>query len=342
MSMAKKMAQRTAAIEADSTRKTAEQTDRPVTSTGRLLDVQLRVNAAEDRATAAAQEAANAKDLLDDAMRQIEDLKSAKADSAGATNVEIATLVEVPGRRRVLSPNEYAELRDNLLKNPLVHPIVYRPLGDGRNEIVSGSNRVSIYRDDGRTHILGMPFSGDAKSAELGATFANLLAPSLPDYEKFRQFVRLQTESGFSRAEIIDASGLSSTHIYRILAFEKLPQRAQDAIARRPDRVGGHAAEDFAALAANGKADAVIEAIEALIADEKMTQKQALDLINPKSAKASPATAKDIKVGKKKLCAVSVRGGVIALRFPGKEGDANAAEWAEKIEQFLLSQLAEQ
>jgi hypothetical protein len=74
-------------------------------------------------------------------------------------------------------------------------------------------------------------------------------------------------------------------------------------IASRPDRVGGHAAEEFAALAKNGNADAVVKAIGALVGDEKMTQKQALELAKPKAAKAAvQSDTRTVNVGKKKLC----------------------------------------
>ncbi|WP_233890072.1 ParB/RepB/Spo0J family partition protein [Paraburkholderia flagellata] len=289
------------------------------------------MNQAEEKRAIAEQE-------LVEARKRIEALESG-ASAAGAAEIDISTLVEVPGRRRVLSPTEYTELRENLVSNPLIHPIVYRPLGDGRNEIVSGANRSAIYRDLGRTKILGVPFSGDAKSAELGATFSNLLAPSLPDYEKYRQFGRLQDEFGFTRADIIKASGLSESHIQRILAFDKLPAEARLAIALRPDRLGGNAAEAFAALATAGHGEEVTKAIQALVASETLTQKQALDMAKPKASKPAQAPARAISNGKKKLCDVSVRNGVIGLRFAGKESDVSAQEWAAKIEDFIKREI---
>ncbi|ABO60251.1 ParB/RepB/Spo0J family partition protein (plasmid) [Burkholderia vietnamiensis] len=317
----------------------------PLSAPGRMFDLTQRINDAEDRATAAVAEAETAKQQLEEARRTIEALER-NGSAAGAMEIDISTLVEVPGRRRVLSPAEYNELRDNLAKNPLVHPIVYRSLGNGKNEIISGGNRVAIYRDDlGRTKILGVPFTGDAKAAEMGATFANLLAPSLPDFEKFRQFERLQHESGFTRSDIIEASGLTKQHVARILSFEKLPQAARDAISKRPDRVGGHAAEDFAQLAANGNAEAVVKAIEALVADESLTQKRALELAKPKAAPKTPqVAARTISIGRKKFCDVSVRSGTVGLRFAGKgaDADANAQTWADKIEAFIRRELEAQ
>ncbi|NRO99191.1 ParB N-terminal domain-containing protein [Paraburkholderia sp. NMBU_R16] len=341
MGISKKLAERTSNIQATPTMdRTTAKADTRLTTPGRLLDAQLHIKEAEDRADAAVAEAATVKQQLDEARALIEELQKS-GQTGGAAEVDIATLIEKPGRRRVLSPTEYEELKANLAANDLIYPVVYRPLGNGKNEIVAGHNRVAIYRDElNRTKILGIRFVGDERQAELGATFSNLLAPSLPDFEKYRQFVRLQAESGFTRSDVIKASGLSSSHVSRILAFDSLPPEALEAIAKRPDRVGGNAAEEFAALANNGNAQAVVNAIKKLIEDESLTQKRALEMARPKAPRVPLAIARPINIGKKKLCEVSVRSGVIGVRFAGKDGDAAATKWVDKIEQFIRDEIA--
>ncbi len=334
-----KLLDKTAALQPNQQTTRSQRADSPRTAPGRMFDYANKINEAEDKAIAATAEAGEAKRQLADALKQVEVLKNSSGSSVGVGEIEITSLVEVPGRRRVLSPTEYSELKANLAESVLIHPIVYRAIGNGRNEIVAGNNRVAIYRDElKRTTILGIPFQGDAKQAELGATFSNLLAPSLPDFEKYRQFVRLQEEFGFTQTDIIKTSGLSATHVKRVLAFDRLPPLARTAIAKRPDRIGGHAAQQFVDLAKDGNQDAVIKAIEALIADESMTQKKALDLAKPKSASKSAVSSRSISVGKKKLCDVTVRSGVIGVRFAGKQSEAIATEWADKIEVFIRSQ----
>ncbi|PMS15547.1 chromosome partitioning protein ParB [Trinickia dabaoshanensis] len=341
MGISKKLAERTSNIQATpSMDRPSMKADTRLTTPGRLLDAQLHIKEAEDRADAAIAEAATVKHQLDEARALIETLQNS-GDAGGAAEVDISTLVEKPGRRRVLSPTEYEELKANLAANDLIYPVVYRPLGNGKNEIVAGHNRVAIYRDElKRAKILGIRFLGDERQAELGATFSNLLAPSLPDFEKYRQFVRLQTESGFTRSDVIRASGLSSSHVSRILAFDSLPPEALEAIAKRPDRVGGNAAEEFAALAGNGNMQAVVDAIKKLIEDESLTQKRALEMARPKAPRAHLANSRPINIGKKKLCEVSVRSGVIGVRFAGKEAETVAAKWIDKIEQFIRDEIA--
>ncbi|MEM5387859.1 chromosome partitioning protein ParB [Paraburkholderia phymatum] len=272
------------------------------------------------------------------AIKRIEELES--TGNAYSEEVEISTLVEVPGRRRILSQQEYGELRANLEGNPLVHPIVYRPLGDGRNEIISGNNRVAIYRDDlGRTKIRGVPFTGTDAEVELGAAFSNLLAPSLPDFEKYRQFQRIQENLGLRQADIIRASGLAQSHVARILSFDNLPTAVKEMIAVKPHRLGGTAAAKFAALAQQGHEEGVTRAIAALMDSDEMTQERALTLAAPARPKTPRPIAKSINVGKKKFCDVTVRSGVIGLRFSGKDGEAKAEEWGERIANFIRREL---
>lgn len=344
MSIGKRLAQRTADLApVENNAPPPSQGGGSFTSPGRLLTTANRIVQAEDRAKEAEQLAADTKQQLDEALRRLADLEANKAasDGHGVEEVALSDFVEKPGRRRILSPVEREELKANLSANKLVTPVSYRLLPNGKKEIVSGHNRIDIYRNDlGRTTISAVRFEGTEQEAELAAAFANLLAPSLPDYEKYRQFVRLQEESGFTRADIITASGLSTSHVSRILAFEKLPAAARDAIAKRPDRLGGAAAEEFAAIAANGHGESVVKAIEALIGDEKMTQKRALEIARPKTTRVSAPASRSITIGKKKLCDVTVRGGVVGLRFDGKGSDESAQKWAEKIEEFIKREIA--
>ncbi|MFM0572886.1 chromosome partitioning protein ParB [Paraburkholderia caledonica] len=275
---------------------------------------------------------------LQSAMKRIEELETAGVGSS--QEIAIETLVEVPGRRRVLSEEEYKELRANLESNPLVHPIVYRPLGDGRNEIISGNNRVAIYRDDlNRATIRGVPFNGTDAEVELGAAFSNLLAPALPDFEKYRQFKRIQQNLGLSQADITRMSGLAQSHVARILSFENLPDAAKQVVATRPHKLGGTAAAKFASLAQQGRVEEVTKAINALVHSVDMTQEKALALASPARPKAAQPSVVTINTGKRKFCDVSVRSGVVGLRFSGKDGEAMAEEWARRIAKFIQSEI---
>ena len=92
----------------------------PRTSPGRLMDAQNRINSAQAR---------------------IKELEAQLEDKA-ALEVGLDSLVEINGRRRKLTPEQYQELKNNLAQHALATPILVRPLPDDRFEIVAGHNRV--------------------------------------------------------------------------------------------------------------------------------------------------------------------------------------------------------
>ncbi|WP_249363129.1 ParB N-terminal domain-containing protein [Burkholderia sp. 4M9327F10] len=296
------------------------------------MDAQNRINQADERWKDAEQRWTNAE-------QRIKELEAQVAGQEG-DEIEIDTLVEVAGRRRTLSSEAYAELRKNLEQNKLATPILYKSLGNGKRELIAGYNRVAIYRELGRTKIRGVAFEGDTKEIEFAALFSNLLAPSLPDFEKYQHFIRLQDISGLSRDEIAESTGLSKAHVTRIFSFDMLPAEAKLALAASPDRLGSNAAQKLASLAQNGSTEQVIAAVRRLVDDFEFTQEKAVAMATPVKAKNQQATAPTvIKTGKKKFCEVSARNGVVGVRFFGTDSDA-AAQWSEKIAAFIRSNMA--
>jgi ParB family chromosome partitioning protein len=287
------------------------------TSPGRLMDAQNRINSAHAR---------------------IKELETQLAEKA-ALEVSLDSLVEVNGRRRKLTQEQFQELKNNLAQHSLATPILVRTLPDDRFEIVAGHNRVAAYRELGRKSIRANIASIEEGEIEFAAFFSNLLSPSLTDFEKYWNFKRLQEISGLSRAEISESAGLSKSHVTRIFSFDALPDAAKTALAEKPERLGSNAAQKLAALAESGKAEKVVEAIRRLVDDESFTQDRAVALATEKPRVITTAPTV-IKRGKRKVCEVSARSGVVGVRF--FEKDASEAElWAQRITDFINQSLAD-
>jgi ParB family transcriptional regulator, chromosome partitioning protein len=155
MSIYDKLGAKTAGIKARSIDKPAEKT--PRTAPGMFLNATQRIDIAEAR---------------------VEELEAKlKEAEAGASPREISLdqLHEVPERRRKLTAQQYAELKENLRNNPLVTPITVRKRETGGFEIVSGNNRVAVFRELGRTKIPAALLDSDDDQAEINAFYANLL-----------------------------------------------------------------------------------------------------------------------------------------------------------------------
>jgi ParB family transcriptional regulator, chromosome partitioning protein len=289
----------------------------PRTSPGRLMDAQHRINTAQAR---------------------IKELES-QLEERAALEVPLDALVEVNGRRRKLTPEQFQELKSNLAQHALATPILVRALAEGRFEIVAGHNRVAAYRELGRATIRANVASIDEGEIEFAAFFSNLLSPSLTDFEKYWNFKRLQELSGLSRSEISESAGLSKSHVTRIFSFDALPEAAKVALAERPERLGSNAAQKLAALTEAGKAEKVIEAVRRLIDDENFTQDKAVALATEKPKLASPSMTV-VRSGRKKICEVSTRNGVVGIRFFEKDA-SDAEQWSQRIVDFINKTLNE-
>jgi ParB family transcriptional regulator, chromosome partitioning protein len=289
----------------------------PRTSPGRLMDAQHRINTAQAR---------------------IKELEGQLQERA-ALEVPLDALVEVNGRRRKLTTEQFQELKSNLAQHALATPILVRVLPENRFEIVAGHNRVAAYRELGRQTIRANVASIDEGEIEFAAFFSNLLSPSLTDFEKYWNFKRLQDLSGLTRAAISESAGLSKSHVTRIFSFDALPEAAKTALAEKPERLGSNAAQKLAALTEAGKGDKVIEAVRRLVDDENFTQEKAVSLATDKPKAVAPSTTV-VRSGRKKFCEVSTRNGVVGVRFFDTEA-MDAEQWGQRIADFINKSLAE-
>lgn len=265
-------------------------------------------------------------------------LEAAK-EQGGALQISLADLVEVPGRRRSLSPEAFAELRSNLGQHPLVTPITVRPLPDGRYEIVSGHNRTAAYRDLGIESIPAWPAAAEGSNVEELAFYANLLQPDLSALEKYRGLQRIKEHNPeLTVAGLAERTGLSKSIVGELMLLDDLPAEALEELAKKPAALGAKALSQMAALVRQGRAQQVVEAVKRAVHDG-IEQKEAVRLaaIQPKvSAPARGNTPVFVKAGRKNYCSMVGTKKVLRIEFQ------NEAE-RQKIEAELrgfLEQMA--
>jgi ParB family chromosome partitioning protein len=317
MSIYDKLGAKTAGIKARTVDKPVEKT--PRTAPGMFLNATQRIDTAEAR---------------------VEELEAMlkEADALSMTRtIALSELHEVAGRRRRLTDAEYAELKENLRNNELVQAITVRPRTQGGYEVISGNNRVAIYRELGRTDILAVIQSMDDEQADLGGFYANLLQPSLPDFEKYLGFKRRQEHTNKNQKELAQEAGIPEQTLSDLFGFDKLPAEARAILEQKPHLLGSSAALKLALAAAAGRSGAVIEAMQRLAADPKFTQAQAVAYANrleaPTSTKAGPIVIKD---GKKAFCKLNARQTKVVLDF---RDEALADHWLKKLEDFMRAEL---
>lgn len=233
-----------------------------------------------------------------------EQLRQAR-QQGGALEIRLEDLHEVAGRRRKLSSDDYADLKNNLAHNPLASPITVRVRVEGGYEIVSGHNRVQAYRDLGKTAIKAWLAETSDEEAEDLAFFANALAAKLPDYDKYRGYRRImEKHPQLDEKDLCERVGTSLRQLKRLMSFAGLPEHAHQLLNERPSLLGATAAEALADLSAKGRAGEVAEAVQKLfngeISDERDALRYAETTGIQKPARPAPAEH-TFKLGKAKF-----------------------------------------
>jgi len=286
---------------------------------------QEQTEATQQRAKTGPGQMLHAMPFLAENEKQIAELREKLAlaeQNVSGRKIPLAELHEVPGRRRKLSTDEYNELKNNLREYPLITPITTRKRKEGGYEIISGHNRVAIYAELGHTEILAIVQEFDDSNTELGALFANLFHPNLPDVQKYSAFKRLQEITGKSQKQLAEESGADPKSVSRWMSFDKLPSAALHLIESNPDKIGGTAAMAFATIASNAKKqDSVVEAIKGIV-EGKLTQEAGVQLakMNGKQPAKTPRAGPEIiRSGKKNYCKVLATKQTLRLDFETEE-----------------------
>ena len=262
--------------------------------------------------------------------------------TASTLEIPLERLHEVHGRRRYMDPSKYAELRENLRHNKLVHPVVVRIRSDGDYEIVSGHHRTDAFRELGRGAIRCVLEDGTEDEADDGAFFANLMQSDLTDYEKYVGLKRFQAKhSDLNQTEVAERVGISQPHVSALLSFERLPEDAHSILETHKAIIGATAAAELATLTDAGKGSRVVEAIKRL-AEHKIDQAQAVRFARenerPKAPQAPTATFK-VKSGKSTWCDVRRARNVMRIEFQTEEVAQAAQEAIRKHLETLATSL---
>lgn len=326
MSIKERMAAKTALIAPLSGERKISSTSEPKTGPGKLL--------------AAMPMLAEKEKELENAAAENAALREQLGRVRGGIDLLLKSLVEVPGRRRHMPPEKYAELRENLRRNALIHPVVVRRMDGDQHEIISGHHRIDVFRELGRETIRAVISEGDEEQASDGAFFANLMQSDLTDYEKYLGFKDRQSRHpSLTQSELAEQAGLSESLISNILAFDSLPAAVLSACAQRPSLLGSRAVVSLAALVKQGRAEQVVNAVEKLAAgeiDQGQTVKLASVDAKPKPAVAAPVSLK-VKRGKSVYCELRRAKNVMRLQF---QSEQEAERIQELVQQLLETESA--
>jgi ParB family chromosome partitioning protein len=303
-------------------------TARAVTAPGATAMMQPTIDALNERA-----KQAESKSL--EAERSLAEMQSRLSECPQV--LPLSELVEIEGRRRKLTPEQFEELRANLAHNALVQPISVRKLADGRYEVVSGYNRLAVYRALGRFSIPVSVVDIEDSETERSAFFANLLQPSLPDYERYLGFKKWHDQTGDTQAVMAEKAGIAKSQLSKLFSFAELPPAAIDLVADNPASMGMQCASDLARLAASGKSDRVTEAVRQLV-DGQFSQKDAVRYAaasDPKIRVKAESIVVKVRAGRLEYCRYIATGGILKIEFKDPQERLDAEEAIAKLLQEL-------
>lgn len=252
--------------------------------------------------------------------------------------LRLDSLVSPVGRRRSLSDEQFAELTENLRRNPLITPITVRAIEDHKFEVVSGNNRVAAYRDLGRTEIEGFIKEFEPNTEDRAAFFANLLQPSLSSFERYLGFKAELERTGLTQREISKQAGVSESNVSDLLAFDQLPAELIAILRTQVQALSAKGARLFIGAIEQGCDVAVAEAALNALARSEITEKEAVKRIrsNLSVGKKSVDLVRRTmyRAGNADRCEMVCRNSEIRLSF---KVDADR-QWIEAEVERLLRQ----
>jgi len=157
---------------------------------------------------------------------------AAAAPQGGLLQLDIEKIVPSPHQpRKEFAADKLEELSASISARGLIQPVIVRPLGDGRYELIAGERR---WRAAGQAGLVKIPaVVRNAESAEAMelALIENIQRENLNPIETARAYQHIAEMFDFSHEEIAAKVGKDRTSITNLLRLLNLPQEIQGDVA---------------------------------------------------------------------------------------------------------------
>lgn len=189
--------------------------------------------------------------------------------------------------RRDMSPEALEELANSIRSQGVMQPIVVRPVGDNRFEIIAGERRWRATQQAGLDTIPAIIRDVPDEAAIAMALIENIQREDLNPIEEAQALLRLQKEFELTQAEVAEAVGKSRTTVTNLLRLNNLESEVRRMV-EHGDLEMGHAK---ALLGLQGNDQSTVARV---VVGKGMTVRQTEDLVRKTIAdkdkpKAAPA-----------------------------------------------------
>lgn len=142
--------------------------------------------------------------------------------------------------RRDMDPQALEELAQSIKAQGLMQPIVVRPIGNGRYEIIAGERRWRATQQAGLDKIPAMVREVPDEAAIAMALIENIQREDLNPIEEAAALQRLQQEFQLTQQQVADAVGKSRVTVANLLRLIALPEEIKTLLSHG-DLEMGHA-----------------------------------------------------------------------------------------------------
>lgn len=146
-------------------------------------------------------------------------------------SLSIASITPLPGNpRRNFDEDALEELAGSIAKRGVIQPIIVRPSGDGRYQLVAGERRWRAAQKARLHEIPALVRDLDDREVMALALIENLQREDLNPVEEARAYQRLAQEEGMTQADIARMVEKSRSHVANIQRLLALPVQVLDLV----------------------------------------------------------------------------------------------------------------
>ena len=181
------------------------------------------------------------------------------APTAGLATLAVASIEANPDQpRRHFDESALAELAASIAQRGVIQPVIVRPLGAGRYQLVAGERRWRAAQKARLHEIPAIVRDLPEREIKAIALIENLQREDLNPIEEARAYQGLTEGEGLTQAEVAGLVDKSRSHVANLMRLLTLPEEVI-ALVERGDLSMGHARalighDDAAALAATAVA----------------------------------------------------------------------------------------
>ena len=244
---------------------------------------------------------------------------AAAPTQAGLLQLDLGKIVPNPHQpRKEFAADKLAELSASIAARGLIQPVIVRPLGDGRYELIAGERRWRAAGQAGLTRIPAVVRNAESAEALELALIENIQRQDLNPIETAQAYLHLAETFDLSHEEIAAKVGKERSSVTNLLRLLNLPEEIQKDLAAGIISMG-HARAILGITDRAGQlaARAVVVAKGLSVRETELLVKR---LGRPKKEPTGAIHKKDMYINELENSMRSALGTKVTIRHHGKSG----------------------